>query len=54
MPGIEKICSVMMSPPNSAPMSSAITVTSGISALRSACFTTTLRRGTPLARAVRM
>ena len=30
-------------------MSSAITVTSGISALRSACLKITLRRGTPLA-----
>ena len=54
IPGIEKIFSVMMRPPNSAPMSSAITVTSGISALRSPCLTITLRRGTPLARAVRM
>ena len=31
-----------------------ITVVIGISALDSACFTTTLRRGSPLARAVRI
>ncbi len=41
MPGMLKICSVMTRPPNSAPMSSAITVTSGISALRSPCLSTT-------------
>ena len=54
MPGIEKIFSVMMSPPKSAPMSRAITVTSGISVLRTPWRHTTWRRGTPFARAVRM
>ena len=54
MPGIEKIFSVMIRPPNNAPMSSAITVTRGISALRKPCLKITFRRGTPLARAVRM
>jgi len=54
MPGREKIFSVMMSPPNSAPTSRAMTVTRGTSALRSAWRTITRRRGTPLARAVRM
>ena len=37
IPGIEKICSVTISPPARAPMSSAITVTSGMTAFRKAC-----------------
>ena len=46
--------SVMSAPEKSVPKSSAITVTSGISALRSAWFSTTRCCGRPLAQAVRM
>ena len=43
MPEIEKICSVMITPPNRNAVSSAMTVTNGISALRNACLNITLR-----------
>ena len=48
MPGREKIRSVMMSPPNSAPTSSATTVTSASTSSASPCFHTTRRSGEPL------
>ncbi len=45
--------SVMIAPPSSAAMSRAVTVVSGISALRSACRISTRRERSPLARASR-
>ena len=48
-----KTCSVSTAPASSSPNSSVTSVTMGMSALRSACRSTTLRAGTPLARAVR-
>ena len=53
MPGIEKICSMMITPPIRNAVSSAVTVTNGISALRNACLHDHLALGTPFARAVR-
>ena len=38
MPGMRKICSVTMAPPNTAGICSATSVTTGISALRTTCF----------------
>jgi hypothetical protein len=52
-PGIAKICSVSTAPDSSRPNSMAPSVMTGMSALRSACFNTTTRSSTPLARAVR-
>ena len=52
MPGTRKICSVTMAPPNTAGIVNATSVTTGISALRTTCFTTTTRSESPLARAV--
>jgi len=52
IPGIRKICSVTMAPPNNAGICSATKVTTGINALRRMCLTTTLRSGSPFARAV--
>ena len=48
-----KICSTTMEPVTSAANSGPSTVTTGISALRSAWWTITRRSLTPLARAVR-
>jgi hypothetical protein len=53
MPSSEKMVSVMMAPPRRPPKLSAITVTSGIRALRKPCFMITVRSGRPFARAVR-
>ena len=53
-PGQEKIVSVRIAPVNSTPTCSPITVTTGISALRSAWIEMTRKRDRPLARAVRM
>jgi hypothetical protein len=52
-PGMENTCSVSTAPESSVPSSSAPSVTTGVSALRMACFSTTMRSGSPLARAVR-
>jgi len=52
MPGTRKICSVTIAPPKMPGISSATSVTTGMSALRSACFTTTMRSESPLERAV--
>jgi hypothetical protein len=54
MPAQENTRSVRTAPPNSAPVSIATTVASGIRALRSACRTRTRPRDSPLARARRM
>ena len=53
MPDQLNTVSVMIAPANTAPMSMAMTVTSGISALRSAWRTSTRRFLRPLARASR-
>ena len=53
-PGQEKIVSVRIAPVNSTPTCRPITVTTGISALRSAWIAITRKRDSPLARAVRM
>ena len=45
--------SVMIAPPSSAAMSSAVTVVSGISAVRNACRTSTCRGLRPFERASR-
>ncbi len=42
MPGMRKICSVTMAPPNTAGICSAIRVTTGIIAFRITCFTMTV------------
>ena len=52
MPGTRKICSVTSAPPKTPGISSATSVTTGISALRKACLTITTRSVSPLARAV--
>jgi hypothetical protein len=52
MPGMRKICSVTMAPPNTAGICSATSVTTGISALRTTCFRITTRSARPLLRAV--
>ena len=54
MPGIENSVSVTTEPETSRLTMMPTTVVIGISALDSACFITTSRRGSPLARAVRM
>ena len=53
MPSSENTVSVTTAPPRMVPKSSATSVTSGISAFRSACFIVTLRSLSPFARAVR-
>ena len=52
MPGMRKICSVTMAPPNTAGICSATSVTTGISALRTTCLVITTRSARPLLRAV--
>ncbi len=52
MPGMRKICSVTMAPPNTAGICNAISVTTGIMALRITCLTMTVAWPSPLARAV--
>ena len=52
MPGMRKICSVTMAPPNTAGICSATSVTTGISALRTTCLVITVRSARPLLRAV--
>ena len=52
MPGMRKICSVTMAPPNTAGICSATSVTTGISALRTTCLVITVRSASPLLRAV--
>jgi hypothetical protein len=52
MPGMRKICSVTIAPPNTAGICSATRVTTGIRALRTTCLSTTTRSASPLARAV--
>ena len=52
MPGMRKICSVTMAPPNTAGICSAISVTTGIMALRTTCLLMTTRSLRPLLRAV--
>ena len=52
MPGMRKICSVTIAPPKIAGICSAISVTTGISALRTTCLMMTMRSPRPLARAV--
>src|SRR5262249_16860183 len=53
-PGHAKTVSVTKAPPRSWPNCSPSTVTTGMHALRKACFTTTIRSTRPLARAVLM
>ena len=52
MPGTRKICSVMTAPVKIVGICSATSVTTGMSALRTACFTIVARSDSPLARAV--
>ena len=52
MPGMRKICSVTMAPPNTAGICSATSVTTGMSALRTTCLLITTRSDRPLLRAV--
>jgi hypothetical protein len=52
IPGMRKICSVTMAPPNTAGICRATRVTTGINALRRTCFVTTTGSANPLARAV--
>ena len=52
MPGIRKICSVTMAPPNTAGIWRATSVTTGIRALRAMCRRVTVPSVSPLARAV--
>jgi len=52
-PGIVNTCSVSTAPESSVPNSSAPSVITGVSALRSACFSTTTRSSKPFALAVR-
>src|SRR5216684_2671478 len=52
-PGSEKIVSVSTAPDSSRPSCRPMTVTTGMSALRSTCLSTTRHSGRPLARAVR-
>ena len=54
MPGMTKICSMMTAPPISSGACRPISVTTGISALRSAWRATTSLSLRPLAQAVRM
>ena len=52
MPGMRKICSVTMAPPNTVGICRATSVTTGIRALRTTCLMMTTRSASPLARAV--
>jgi len=52
IPGTRKICSVTTAPANRVGICSAISVTTGMSALRTTCLTTVTRSDSPLARAV--
>ncbi len=54
MPGSPKMDSVMTAPASSPPRSMPKRVRIGVMPARSPCLTTTVRRGRPLARAVRM
>ncbi len=53
MPGQLNTLSMKIAPPTAAPSVEPIRVTTGSSALRTACFTMTQRSRTPLERAVR-